>query len=85
MRVLTVFAHPDRRSFCGAVLDRFQDGLKEAGHDVDVADLYAERFNPVFGALDGAFFADDSVPIVGPEKRQEYLDEAYRLGRGYAD
>ena len=33
MRVLTVFARPDRRSFCDAVLDRFRDGLKEAGHE----------------------------------------------------
>jgi NAD(P)H dehydrogenase (quinone) len=70
MRVLTVFAHPDRRSFCGAVLDRFQDGLKEAGHEVEVADLYAERFNPVFGAFDGAFFADDSVPDAILEQMQ---------------
>lgn len=62
MRVLTVFAHPDRRSFCGAVLDRFRAGLVEAGHEIEIADLYAERFNPVFGAADGAFFADESVP-----------------------
>ena len=62
MKVLTVFAHPDRRSFCGAVLDRFTDGLREAGHEVEVADLYAERFDPVFTNADGAFFVDDSVP-----------------------
>lgn len=62
MRVLTVFAHPDRQSFCGAVLDRFRAGLVEAGHDVEIADLYAEGFNPVFGPTDGAFFADASVP-----------------------
>jgi NAD(P)H dehydrogenase (quinone) len=62
MNVLTVFAHPDRRSFCGAVLDRFQEGLRAAGHEVDVDDLHAERFDPVFGPFDSAFFADDSVP-----------------------
>ena len=62
MRVLTVFAHPDRHSFCGAVLDRFHAGLKEAGHQGEVADLYAEHFDPVFSNLDNAFFADDSVP-----------------------
>jgi NAD(P)H dehydrogenase (quinone) len=70
VRVLTIFAHPDRHSFCGAVLDRFQDGLKAAGHDADVADLYAERFNPVFGAFDGAFFADDTVPDAVLERMQ---------------
>jgi len=70
MKILTVFAHPDRRSFCGAVLDRFQDGLKEAGHEVEVADLYAERFNPVFTAYDSAFFADSSVPEAVLERMQ---------------
>lgn len=62
MKVLTVFAHHDRRSFCGAVLDNFQRGLREAGHQAEVADLHAEGFNPVFGPFDSAFFADDSVP-----------------------
>ena len=62
MRVLTVFAHPDRQSFCGAVLDRFTNGLTESGHDIEVADLYAEGFDPVFNTYDSAFFADDTVP-----------------------
>jgi NAD(P)H dehydrogenase (quinone) len=70
MRVLTVFAHPERPSFCGAVLDRFQDGLKAAGHDVDLADLHAEGFDPVFGPLDSAFFAADSVPDAVLERMQ---------------
>ena len=62
MRVLAVFAHPERQSFCGAVLDRFTAGLKEAGHEVEVADLYGEKFDPVFTPADSAFFLDDSVP-----------------------
>jgi NAD(P)H dehydrogenase (quinone) len=62
MKVLIVFAHPDRHSFCGAVLDRLTAGLTEAGHDVEVADLYAERFDPVLNTYDGAFFADETVP-----------------------
>ena len=70
MRVLTVFAHPDRHSFCGAVLDRFQEGLKAAGHDSEVADLYTERFNPIFTAYDSAFFADESVPEAVLERMQ---------------
>ena len=62
MRVLIVFAHPDRQSFCGALLARLEAGLSAAGHEVEVADLYRERFDPIFNAFDGAFFADDSVP-----------------------
>ena len=32
MRVLTVYAHPNPKSFCHAVLDRFTAGLADAGH-----------------------------------------------------
>ena len=32
MRVLTVYAHPSPRSFCHAVLERFGQGLEDAGH-----------------------------------------------------
>lgn len=69
MRVLTVYAHPSRTSFCHAVLDRFTRGLADAGHVSDVVDLYAIRFDPVFGRDDYAFFAHESVP-------SELLDEA---------
>jgi NAD(P)H dehydrogenase (quinone) len=62
MKVLIVYAHPDPHSFCGALLARLDAGLKAAGHDVEVADLYAERFDPVFNTFDGAFFADETVP-----------------------
>jgi hypothetical protein len=35
MRVLTVYAHHNPRSFCHAVLERFTDGLRDAGHTSD--------------------------------------------------
>ena len=62
MRVLTVYAHPSPRSFCHAVLEEFNRGLEDAGHTNEVVDLYAIRFNPVFGLDDYAFFAHESVP-----------------------
>ena len=62
MKVLTVYAHPNPRSFCHAVLERFTSGLADAGHTSEVVDLHAIRFNPVFGLDDYAFFADESVP-----------------------
>lgn len=46
MKVLIVFDHPRRTSFCGAVLDRFAAGLVEAGHQVEIADLRSEGFDP---------------------------------------
>jgi NAD(P)H dehydrogenase (quinone) len=47
MKVLTVFSHPRRESLSGAVLDAFVSALREAGHEVEVADLHSERFDPV--------------------------------------
>ena len=62
MKVLTVYAHPNPKSFCHAVLEEFTRGLEDAGHTSEVVDLHAIKFNPVFGQDDYSFFADESVP-----------------------
>ena len=46
MHVLTVFDHPDPRSFSAAIARRFMDGAAEAGHSTELADLHAEGFDP---------------------------------------
>jgi NAD(P)H dehydrogenase (quinone) len=56
MRVLTVFANPNPRSFCHAILRQFTKELEEAGHTGEVADLYAIRFDLVFCAMDFASY-----------------------------
>ena len=50
MRVLVVYAHPCGESFNAAVRDRMVAGLLVAGHEVEVADLHAEAFQPVMSA-----------------------------------
>lgn len=62
MRVLTIYAHHNPRSFCHAVLERFCAGLKDAGHSNEVVDLYAIGFDPCFRSHDGPNWIDDSVP-----------------------
>lgn len=62
MRVLTVYAHHNPRSFCHAVLQRFTDGLRDAGHANELVDLHAIRFDPVLRDRDGPNWIDDSVP-----------------------
>ena len=62
MRVLTIYAHHNQRSFCHAVLERFCAGLKAAGHSNEVIDLHAIGFDPVFRDRDGPNWIDDSVP-----------------------
>jgi NAD(P)H dehydrogenase (quinone) len=52
MKVLVVFDHPRRESFCGAVLDAFVDGLHSAGHVTEIVDLRAEGFDPRLGPED---------------------------------
>jgi NAD(P)H dehydrogenase (quinone) len=73
MRVLTVYAHPNPASFCHAVLDRFTEGLNAAGHTCEVVDLYAIKFNPVYGMDDYAFFAHDSVPLFDERELREQM------------
>jgi NAD(P)H dehydrogenase (quinone) len=52
VKVLVVFDHPRRHSFCGAVLDELIAGLAEAGHEVEIADLHAEGFDPRMAEAD---------------------------------
>ena len=47
MKILIIFAHPNQKSFCGALKDSFIDGVKSNNHSVDVIDLYKDKFNPV--------------------------------------
>lgn len=62
MRVLTVFAHHNRHSFCRAALDRFSEGVAAAGHSHEIVDLHAIGWNPVLTDRDSPNWVDDSVP-----------------------
>jgi NAD(P)H dehydrogenase (quinone) len=52
MHVLLVYAHPEPTSFTGALKDVAAEALRDAGHTVEISDLYAEGFNPVAGRHD---------------------------------
>ena len=65
MRVLTVFAHPGPRSFCHAVLDRFDAGLRDAGHTNEILDLYAIGFDPILRARDSPSVCPGSPVLNG--------------------
>ena len=62
MRVLTIYAHHDPRSFCHTILERFTEGLHDAGHVTEVVDLYAIGFDPVYSERDSPDWVDNSVP-----------------------
>ena len=60
MKVLLLLAHPEPRSFNGALRDRARAGLLAAGHEVVETDLYAMRWQPVLGPED---FPSDEGPF----------------------
>jgi len=79
MRVLTVYAHPNPKSFCHAILEQFTKGLENGGHVSEVVDLYAIRFDPVFRMQDFASYVHESMPAEILEKmnlKQRVLDFA---------
>ncbi|TIT69787.1 MAG: NAD(P)H-dependent oxidoreductase, partial [Mesorhizobium sp.] len=47
MRIFIVHAHPEPKSFNGALTRTAQEALSASGHEVVVSDLYAMGFNPV--------------------------------------
>jgi NAD(P)H dehydrogenase (quinone) len=62
MKVLIIYAHPNPMSFTNAVLTNFVNGLKEAGHQYEIVDLYKIKFNPIFQDMDFSFFVDKDIP-----------------------
>ena len=47
MRVLVLYAHPDPESYGAALHRTVVESLRQAGHEVDDCDLYAEGFDAV--------------------------------------
>ncbi len=52
VNVLIVYAHPEPKSFNGAMKDLAVATLTDAGHQVVVSDLYAMNFPAIVGAAD---------------------------------
>jgi NAD(P)H dehydrogenase (quinone) len=57
-----MLVHPNRGSFCGQLLDNVVEGLREAGHEVRIADLYGEHFQPALTVEDFAQFDNRPMP-----------------------
>jgi len=68
MRVLVIFSHPVETSYQAALHARVVASLREAGHEVDDCDLYAEGFNPVLSREERLHYHDTTVnqaPVKG--------------------
>lgn len=68
MNVLIVYAHPEPRSFGGALRDMAIDALTQQGHTVVVSDLYAEGFQAAAGPGDFTERTNKEVFELGAEQ-----------------
>jgi putative NADPH-quinone reductase len=58
MRVLVLHSHPVESSYGAALFKQTVESLKNAGHEVDDCDLYAENFDPVLSRHDRLVYHD---------------------------
>ncbi|MGN8646817.1 NAD(P)H oxidoreductase [Gracilibacillus sp. HCP3S3_G5_1] len=52
MKVLTIVTHPRQDSLTFTVANRMMEGMQDAGHEVDVLDLYRSDFDPILKEVD---------------------------------
>ncbi|GAA4742977.1 hypothetical protein GCM10023350_29610 [Nocardioides endophyticus] len=79
MHLLTVFSHPFRDSYVGAVMDRFHEPFVELGHSVDLLDLQAEGFDPRFSQTDHEHYFRGGPIDAGVAQMQRRVEAADRL------
>jgi NAD(P)H dehydrogenase (quinone) len=70
MHALFVYAHPEPTSFTAALKDAGVAALRQAGHTVEVSDLYAEKFDPVAGW-------HDFTAVANAERFHYQTEQAY--------
>jgi putative NADPH-quinone reductase len=79
MRVLYLYCHPLPESFHAAIRGRALDGLRAAGHEVDLLDLYADRFDPVLSEDARRHYHDTARNQAGLEAYVQRLKSADAL------
>src|SRR4051812_9764266 len=67
MRVLYIYCHPLPESFHAAIRVKALAALAAAGHEVDLLDLYAEKFDPVLSEGARRHYHDTSRNQIGLE------------------
>ena len=77
MKVLIVYAHPEPASFNGALKDLAVDVLRDAGHQVEVSDLYALNFDPAGGP--GDFLEREDPSVFRYQREQIHASSANRF------
>jgi len=52
MKLLIIHAHENSDSFCSSLVHQTKSKFESKGHQVELSDLYAQKFNPVGGKHD---------------------------------
>jgi len=80
MKTLIIYTHPNHESLCGAFLEAVKSGIagSPSGHEVEVLDLYAEKFDPVL-FFNGEIRRRDMCTNPVFEKYREQIRWADRL------
>lgn len=73
MKVLIVFTHPSKNSFNHALLENIVSGLKQAGHEIRIKDLYKENFNPILTDNDLTMLHTNNIPEKIDKEQQQLL------------
>ncbi len=77
MHALIVVAHPDPTSLTHSVAAQITEGVSDAGHSSEIADIATEGFDPRFNAADlAAFRIDAPIPadILAEQARVDRAD-----------
>ena len=76
MKILYIYCHPLPESFHAAIRVEALAGLKAGGHEVDLFDLYAEKFDPVLTEEGRRHYHDEPANRSGLEPIIERLRRA---------
>ncbi|TCR72759.1 NAD(P)H-dependent oxidoreductase [Rhizobium sp. BK376] len=78
MRVLVLHSHPVEESYGAALHRQTNESLRQAGHEVDDCNLYAEGFDPVLSRHDRLIYHDypDNTELVKPHVERLQRAEA---------
>lgn len=75
MKHLIIFSHPNPESFNNAIKKTYEEELTQAGHEVRVRDLYADKFDPVLKASDLEMIQKGSIAR-DVKQEQEHVEWA---------
>lgn len=79
MRILLVLAHPLEDSFAASVAKTAREMLAAGGHEVDLLDLYRERFDPCLSETERRGYFDQPYDTSGVDDLVTRLRQAEGL------